>query len=130
MSKLIDPFNVKNSPQSPGREMTLVSAYLPTPLAERLSLIALAQGQSRSMWIVKAVASLVGSQRNTKEEIITVLARRVRARWDFIVTGKVGQKWDRDVECKEYLENTRYILKRRGIPSAISEKILQQTGLI
>lgn len=130
MNKPIDPFNVKNSPQTPGREMTLVSAYLPSQLAERLALIALAQGQSRSMWIVKAVASMVTNQKNTADEIIMVLARRIRSKWNFIVTSKVGQSWNSTEELSRYLENTRQILKRRGVSSSTVETILKRTGLV
>lgn len=127
---IIDPFNVKNSPQTPGREMALVSTYLPTQLAERLALIALMQGQSRSMWIVKAVASMVANQKNTKDEIVTILARRIRSKWNFVVASKTGQAWNATEELNRYLKNTRQILKRRGVSSGTTETILKQTGLV
>lgn len=127
----MDPFNIRNAPRKSGREATLVSTYLPSSVAEQISLNALVHGQARSLWLVKAATLLLKQQKISQQQAMQILAQRVRSKWEYLKTSQEHEpEWDESKELRSYLDEVRRILRRRGVTEETSEQIIKQSGLI
>lgn len=130
MSEKYDPFYISNTIHRGGKDMSVVGAYLPAELAERLALMALVHRQSRSLWVVKAINYLLKSQGISSDEATTILAERIIAKWDYLKTTAIGAP-QQEVETmlQEYIDSIKTALHRRGVSSTTIETILKKTRL-
>lgn len=126
-SKPRDPFALRLETRSDKATRQVIGAYLPRELCEKIALLALYDGVSRSEFIERLITDKFSG---TLPELTTIIDRlkiRANAEWDSYRRANNGkQNWDAANELINYRKMVQQSLTKRGIPKDIIRKVVER----
>lgn len=126
-SKPRDPFALRLETRSDKATRQVIGAYLPRELCEKIALLALYDGVSRSEYIERLLTDKFSG---TLPELTTIIDRlkiRANAEWDSYRRANNGkQNWEAAAELMKYRDMVRKSLTKRGIPKEIVRKVVER----